>query len=229
MGLYSSAPLPVAPLPTATSNGGGTPDTSPFACRICLEQATEPVVTRCGHLYCWACLHGWLVGRGKRDCPVCKAGVTVDSLIPLYTAGGNEQDPRLRGIPQRPTAGRMANTHTVAIGSGVEALPVDADGFTVMPSGLRYRIVTPGTGRAPTLNDTVEYDYIGWYDAFDGRDKACDRRGLVIRVSDRGALFREAMLPMREGEVRQIILPIESDGPRYRTTRYRQLRLIRIV
>jgi len=28
-----------------------------FECKICLEEACEPVVTRCGHLYCWACIY----------------------------------------------------------------------------------------------------------------------------------------------------------------------------
>ncbi|GFH30751.1 RING-type domain-containing protein [Haematococcus lacustris] len=27
-----------------------------FECNICLELASEPVVTLCGHLYCWPCL-----------------------------------------------------------------------------------------------------------------------------------------------------------------------------
>ncbi|KAL7519212.1 hypothetical protein ACHAWX_003999 [Stephanocyclus meneghinianus] len=32
-----------------------------FICSICLETVSnEPVVTRCGHLYCWRCLYQWL-------------------------------------------------------------------------------------------------------------------------------------------------------------------------
>ena len=31
-----------------------------FDCNICLETVKEPVVTRCGHLYCWPCLYKWL-------------------------------------------------------------------------------------------------------------------------------------------------------------------------
>jgi hypothetical protein len=27
-----------------------------FHCKICLEVGQEPVITPCGHLYCWACL-----------------------------------------------------------------------------------------------------------------------------------------------------------------------------
>lgn len=33
---------------------------SPFDCNICLDAVTQPVVTRCGHLYCWPCLFRWL-------------------------------------------------------------------------------------------------------------------------------------------------------------------------
>lgn len=32
-------------------------DTSTYECNICYEVATEPVVTMCGHLYCWPCLY----------------------------------------------------------------------------------------------------------------------------------------------------------------------------
>ena len=32
-----------------------------FLCSICLDAVSdEPVVTRCGHLYCWPCLYTWL-------------------------------------------------------------------------------------------------------------------------------------------------------------------------
>ena len=28
-----------------------------FDCNICFDAARDPVVTQCGHLYCWQCLH----------------------------------------------------------------------------------------------------------------------------------------------------------------------------
>lgn len=31
-----------------------------FSCSICTEAVIEPVVTHCGHLYCWSCLYRWL-------------------------------------------------------------------------------------------------------------------------------------------------------------------------
>lgn len=29
---------------------------SEYSCNICLELSKEPVVTLCGHLFCWSCL-----------------------------------------------------------------------------------------------------------------------------------------------------------------------------
>jgi len=28
-----------------------------YECNICLETATEPVITPCGHLFCWPCIY----------------------------------------------------------------------------------------------------------------------------------------------------------------------------
>eukprot|EP01147_Barroeca_monosierra_P002427 gene2427-5367_t len=78
------------------------PDTD-FNCNICLDKVSEPVVTRCGHLFCWPCLHEWL--QLKPDCPVCKAGVTPESVISLYTSG-NTNNPRDNNHPPRPQAQR---------------------------------------------------------------------------------------------------------------------------
>ncbi|CEM38729.1 unnamed protein product [Vitrella brassicaformis CCMP3155] len=96
------------------------------------------------------------------------------------------------------------------------------DGYVRLPSGARYRIVTEGTGRVPTLNDRIKHDEIGWSDGFNGRDKSYDFHGVVTRVSDERDWWREAVLSMREGETRQIIEPAGSYSP------YVQLRLVSI-
>ena len=80
-----------------------------------LQLASEPVVTLCGHLYCWPCLYRWLqVQNHCRTCPVCKAGVDRDKVIPIYGRGGNE-DPRSKSkdvaeleVPSRPAGQRPA-------------------------------------------------------------------------------------------------------------------------
>jgi hypothetical protein len=95
-------------------NGPSTTDTidterrfdSRFSCNICLEPVLEPVVTQCGHLYCWPCLYQWLepgmtleerarlwghgivqqrqVNTSRQCCPVCKAECRLASVIPIY-------------------------------------------------------------------------------------------------------------------------------------------------
>lgn len=75
---------------------GGSNDSSRsggFDCNICLESVQDPVVTLCGHLYCWPCIYKWLnyqsvltddEDQKQQQCPVCKAEVSSDTIIPLY-------------------------------------------------------------------------------------------------------------------------------------------------
>ncbi|KAJ0397610.1 hypothetical protein P43SY_003494 [Pythium insidiosum] len=79
-----------------------------------------PVVTLCGHLY-WCVplagdasivsLMGWMANRS--DCPVCKAGISEENVIPVYGRGAEAADPRKQlqlqadGIPERPRGQRL--------------------------------------------------------------------------------------------------------------------------
>lgn len=80
-------------------------ETAKFECNICIEVAKDPVVTRCGHLYwyfpsSWECIRVWLEqNRETLSCPVCKSGVTPETLIPLFTR--EEEEGSVAG-PQRP-------------------------------------------------------------------------------------------------------------------------------
>ena len=88
-----------------------------FICNICLVAPDQPVVTVCGHLYCWGCLYKWLgMHRDLSQCPVCKAGIELPGgepskakVIPLYV-NGRTSDPRdstpPEEIPQRPPGER---------------------------------------------------------------------------------------------------------------------------
>lgn len=71
-------------------------DDSIYECNICLDTAKDAVVSMCGHLFCWPCLHQWLETRPNRQlCPVCKAAISKEKVIPLYGRGSNNQeDPR---------------------------------------------------------------------------------------------------------------------------------------
>ncbi|KAK6152666.1 hypothetical protein DH2020_012305 [Rehmannia glutinosa] len=96
-----------------------------FECNICFDIAQEPVITLCGHLHCWPCLYKWLQFHSQsHECPVCKALIDEEKLIPLYGRGKTPTDPRSKPvegvveIPGRP-AGQRPQT----------APPIEASNF----------------------------------------------------------------------------------------------------
>ncbi|KAI9524886.1 hypothetical protein NQZ68_014421 [Dissostichus eleginoides] len=91
---------------SSTASDSGNQD-STFECNICLDTAKDAVISLCGHLFCWPCLHQWLETRPNRQvCPVCKAGISRDKVIPIYGQGSTgQQDPRER-IPPQPQGQR---------------------------------------------------------------------------------------------------------------------------
>jgi len=92
---------------SAPPSGSGGGDQSQFECNICLDTASDAVISYCGHLFCWPCLNTWLETRPRRQvCPVCKAGISRDKVVPLYGRGSsNNTDPRAKH-PPRPRAQR---------------------------------------------------------------------------------------------------------------------------
>ncbi|CAL0334410.1 unnamed protein product [Lupinus luteus] len=100
---------------TETENYNGC-----FDCNICLDFAYEPVVTLCGHLYCWPCIYKWLHVQSDSlaadehpQCPVCKADISHTTMVPLYGRGQASSQSHHVGksstccdifIPPRPSA-----------------------------------------------------------------------------------------------------------------------------
>ncbi|KAI4333684.1 hypothetical protein L6164_018460 [Bauhinia variegata] len=88
-------------------------DNDCFDCNICLDSPHDPMVTLCGHLYCWPCIYKWLQVQSSSDeseqqqkCPVCKANISLTSLVPLYGRENSVSEARRTqmglGIPRRP-------------------------------------------------------------------------------------------------------------------------------
>ncbi|CAA2979645.1 E3 ubiquitin-protein ligase RMA1H1-like [Olea europaea var. sylvestris] len=87
--------------------------TSPcFDCSICLDFARDPVVTLCGHLYCWPCIYKWFQSASLESdqhlprCPVCKTEISDKTMVPLYGRGQclSETEDKGENIPPRPPA-----------------------------------------------------------------------------------------------------------------------------
>lgn len=101
-----------SPSPSYSSSSNNNSDPGNFECNICFDLAQDPIVTLCGHLFCWPCLYKWLHMHSRsHECPVCKALIEEEKLVPLYGRGKNSTDPRSRSIPgmeipHRPTGQR---------------------------------------------------------------------------------------------------------------------------
>ncbi|KAG9134755.1 hypothetical protein Leryth_001076 [Lithospermum erythrorhizon] len=132
-------------------------DISFFDCNICLELAKDPVVTCCGHLFCWPCLFRWLhIHSDARECPVCKGEVTLKSVTPIYGRGSStrelEEDLGVK-IPNRPPA-RRAESWRQAIRRTQFPIPMEE---MIQQLGSRFDLTNdlipaPHTGEGPRVS-----------------------------------------------------------------------------
>lgn len=106
-----------------------------FDCNICLDTALDPVVTLCGHLFCWPCIYKWLHvqlsssslsidhhhhhhhqnnNNNNNNCPVCKSNIAITSLVPLYGRGISspsfDSKEQQDSIPSRPSPSNNPTT-----------------------------------------------------------------------------------------------------------------------
>ncbi|KAK1556084.1 hypothetical protein QYE76_017957 [Lolium multiflorum] len=159
---------------------------SSFECNICLEAAKEPVVTPCGHLFCWPCLYQWLHAHSAHsECPVCKGEVLEVNVTPIYGRGGDERDASSNDVPPRPRANRseglrqqlqMPDTRGIAslvrrlienqdIVSGQAPPPVSGVEVTGLPAALsrarlgrqqRRNLASPSGNATPDSGNQVQ-------------------------------------------------------------------------
>ncbi|CAA7395508.1 unnamed protein product [Spirodela intermedia] len=86
----SDEALPDEGLEEEDDDGDGAASALNFECNICLELAKEPVVTPCGHLFCWPCMYQWLhLHCHYNECPVCKGDIRESTLVPIYGRGSS--------------------------------------------------------------------------------------------------------------------------------------------
>lgn len=99
---------------------------SQYECNICLDTARDAVISMCGHLFCWPCLHKWIETRpNNQTCPVCKSAISKEKVIPLYGRNcTDKKDPRDK-VPPRPQGQRTeANRNNFMGFGGFEGLQV---------------------------------------------------------------------------------------------------------
>lgn len=131
-----------------SSNGGGVAD-----CNVCFEPATDPVVTLCGHLYCWPCLYRWL-RSGHNNCPVCKAGVTKENVIPLYGRGNDRVDPRTKKTDSAESRPGWGSSSSSSSSSGQSAGSGGSSGASGGNSGGDESVPNRPSAQRPTPTAT---------------------------------------------------------------------------
>lgn len=116
--------------PSFSGNRNG--DTGEFECNICFDLAQDPVITLCGHLFCWPCLYRWLrLHSLSHECPVCKALIQEEKLIPLYGRGNTQTDPRSKPVPGVEIPNRPAGQRPETAPPPPPPPPPEAFGFRV--------------------------------------------------------------------------------------------------
>ena len=87
---------------SSTSKSEPSYTATEYECNICLETASLPVVSLCGHLYwychfffthhSWKCIHTWMRSTqvNSSKCPTCQA-IIVNALVPIYTKSRDSQ------------------------------------------------------------------------------------------------------------------------------------------
>ncbi|KAK4379629.1 hypothetical protein RND71_001491 [Anisodus tanguticus] len=99
-----------------------------FDCNICLDMAKEPILTCCGHLYCWPCFYQLpYVNSTTKECPVCKGEVADANVTPIYGNGDGESITELESglkIPPRPKARRIDSVRQQRVNQGLSHIPV---------------------------------------------------------------------------------------------------------
>eukprot|EP00128_Syssomonas_multiformis_P001524 Colp12_sorted_trinity150504_noHs@14468 len=131
---------------TATPEPPKVEEGNDFECNICLDVPRDTVVSLCGHLYCWPCLYQWLELHAENPvCPVCKAAIDRDKVVPIYGRGKSSRDDPRNKAPPRPQGQRTEpqpqrqNGWAGAAGGGGPQFTFSA-GFGFFPSlfGLQF-------------------------------------------------------------------------------------------
>ncbi|KAK1431181.1 hypothetical protein QVD17_14466 [Tagetes erecta] len=122
-----------------------------FECNICFDLARDPIVTLCGHLFCWPCLYKWLHFHSYcHECPVCKSLIDDNkNLVPIYGRGTSSSDLRANSLSRDEIPGRPAGQRPRT------APPPDPSYFQHDGSGVPDRFMPMATSRLGGLTRTA--------------------------------------------------------------------------
>ena len=132
-----------------------------FECTICLDTAKEPVLTKCGHIFCWPCIYNWLESKGgKAKCPNCKNLITKNDLIPVYSNEENKDNTnRFKNIPKRPKAERNPNSDRENYQGSFSNFSFNFGGFFPFMGGMSFNNFNNGNQYSENQDYNQENNY----------------------------------------------------------------------
>jgi FKBP-type peptidyl-prolyl cis-trans isomerase FklB len=142
-------------------------------------------------------------GRGLAD--ALSGGAT---LLTAEEARGVIAELQKAMIVKRAEEARLAGAKNKAEGDAFLAANAAKEGVVTLPSGLQYRVVTSGTGRKPTLEDTAVCQYR--LRLVDGREvDSSYTRGQPFAIPVKGAIkgWTEALQLMPVGSKWEVFVP----------------------
>lgn len=154
---------------------------SQFGCSICLDTASDAVVSRCGHLYCASCLKHWLdTGPDNQFCPVCKAAISWREVIRVYGQGDGDGGPSSIPSPQTSEANTAVQQGTGPVDGGVSSPPRPASTGEIVARLRHFREVLRNFLRTSSRSSFASED-----EDDDGGDvEAGDEDEEIARVED---------------------------------------------
>jgi FKBP-type peptidyl-prolyl cis-trans isomerase len=144
-----------------------------------------------------------ILSRGFKDALAgSKTLLTEDEARAVLTAMQNDMRKKVQEKMQQ--AGETNKKE----GDAFLAANKTKDGVVTLPSGLQYKILTPGTGQKPTANDTVVCNYRGTL--IDGKEfDSSYKRGQPATFPVSGVIkgWTEALQLMPVGSKWQLFIP----------------------
>lgn len=91
---------------TSSNDNQNTKKNERWHCPICKEELKSPVVTPCGHIFCWPCFRKYLQNEEEvvKVCPICSKPVDVDKVVPIYGQTNQSKD---KEVPPPPKPERV--------------------------------------------------------------------------------------------------------------------------
>ena len=169
------------------------------------------------------------------DLPALLRGM-LDAMAgnaPVRSPGHIETGPAMNA-PRPPVAGVRQELPQIQGDKAFLAANAKRPGVTTLPSGLQYRIIQPGSGQKPAMDDSVTVHYRGHLVNGAKLDSTyTGNKPVTYRVSEVMPGWTEALQMMPQGAVWELVIPSQlafgKRGPLENRTLIYQLELLAII